>query len=418
MFQLQATPFIPGSVQGRLERGPSNDAAAVIRVLGQQDLPLDGPPPLGLIVAGGAPFSHPMLRLRGLGVPIVLIEPDVVPQLPYGETIRLDGATGMVSTDLSGPLFTEPPAPATGMPLATADGTRIELCASVGSAAAAATARAKGAAAIGLVRSEYLFPASGERPDSRFLQAALGAVCAAAQPLPVTVRLLDIAGDKRPPWVEALPGLAGVLGLQGARLYGIEPVRSVFHAELEALAALAGRYALSVLIPYLTHLEELEQWRQAIRGRLPAPLPVGAMLETPAAALAVASWIASTDFVALGCNDLMQCLFAADRDQPALRHMLDPYSPTLYRFLRQVAQEAGTGSGAILVCGLLSQLQGVLPLLLGLGYRRFSVDPVMIPWLAEMVRTTSLQNATAQAAAACNARHSAEVREMLGVPAA
>lgn len=182
----------------------------------------------------------------------------------------------------------------------------------------------RGDSTIGLVRSEYLFPSSGEQPGAAFLQAALRQVCEAARPLPVTVRLLDIAGDKRPPWLNELPGLAGVLGLQGARLYDIEPVRGVFHAELDALAALGGEYDLRMLIPYLTRLEELERWRQEITARLTEPMPVGAMLETPAAALAVANWLETADFVALGCNDLMQCLFAADRDQPALRHLLDP----------------------------------------------------------------------------------------------
>ena len=416
MFRLQGTSFFPGCVQGRLQKGLGGNAAAFIAVLTQQELPLFGPPPLGVIAAGSAPFSHPMLRLRALGVPIVLIEPSSMGQLPYGETILLDGSSGVISTELARPIAIEPAALSIGIAPTTAEGAAIELCASISSAAGARDAVAKGAAAIGLVRSEYLFPASGQQSDTAFLQAALREACEAAQPLAITVRLLDIAADKRPPWVGNVPGLAGVLGLQGARLYDFEPVRGVLHAELDAVAALVGQFDLRVLIPYLTQLEELERWREEIHARQPHPPPVGAMLETPAAALAVASWMQSADFVALGCNDLMQCLFAADRDQPALRHLLDPYCPTLYRFLRQLAQEAGAGAGSILVCGLLAQLPGVLPVLLGLGYRRFSVDPVMIPWLAATVRNTSLQQAKAEAATACAARHSAEVRELLRLP--
>jgi phosphoenolpyruvate-protein kinase (PTS system EI component) len=225
--------------------------------------------------------------------------------------------------------------------------------------------------------------------------------------------LFDIAGDKRPPWFGNPPGLAGVLGLQGARLYNIEPMRSVLYAEFDALAALAPRYPLRVLIPYLTQLEELEYWRGEIAARI--SLPVGAMLETPAAALAVASWLKTADFAALGCNDLMQCLFASDRDQPELAHLLDPYCPTLYRFLRQVASEAGAASASLQVCGLLAQLPGVLPLLLGLGYRVFSVDPLVIPWLAQASREVSMVDCERKAEAACSARHSREVRALLGL---
>lgn len=415
MLRLQGMPYLPGAVQGALQKGLGGDFRLSIAVLGQQDLPLHGPPPLGIIVVGGAPFSHPMLRLRALGVPIVLLDPEAARVLPYGETVMLDGGSGVVSTEIAQTTPIEPSSPSRGAAPRTSDGTSIELCASIGSASGAAAALAKGAAAIGLLRSEYLFPPSGEQPNSAFLRAALREVCEAARPLSVTVRLLDIAGDKRPPWIGEVPGMGGVLGLQGARLYGIEPVRSVLHAELDALAALAGQCELRVLIPYLTQIEELERWRREISARLPAPLPVGAMLETPAATLAVANWLEAADFVALGCNDLMQCLFAADRDQPELAHLLDPYCPTLYRFLRQVAHEAGAASKSILVCGLLAQLPGVLPLLLGLGYRRFSVDPVMIPWLAQSIRTSSLADAMARAEAACGARHSREVRELLGL---
>jgi phosphoenolpyruvate-protein kinase (PTS system EI component) len=409
-FRLQGTPYVPGCVGGPVQRGLGPGAETSIVVLTQNELPLRGPTPLGLIIAGAAPLSHPMARLRTLGVPVVMIDAAAAALLPWGHTIALDGSSGLIASEILQPLSEPHPSP--GVALTTADGTRVALRTSVGSAAGAASAVAKGASAIGLVRSEYLFPASGARPDAAFLQSALATVCAAAHPLPVTVRLVDIATDKRPPWLGEVPGLAGILGLQGARLYDIEPVRSVLYAELEALAALTDQFELRVLIPYLTQLEELERWRAEIRARL--AVPVGAMLETPAAALAVSSWMQEADFVALGCNDLMQCLFAADRDQPQLAHLLDPYAPTLYRFLRQVADEAGNACGSIQVCGLLSQLPGVLPLLLGLGYRCFSVDPVMVPWLAQTARTTSLSEAEAQAEAACRARHSAELRALLG----
>jgi len=412
MSPLQGMPYLPGCVGGPVRRGLGDDFATSVAVLSQDELPLRGPAPLGLIIAGGAPFSHPMLRLRGLGVPTVIVDPAAAAALPWGETITLDGSSGVISSEMLEPRA-EPPHPSPHAAVATADGTPIEFLASIGSATGAAAALAKGASGIGLVRSEYLFPASGARPDAAFLGAALREICAAARPLPVTVRLLDIAGDKRPPWTQGLAGVGGVLGLQGARLYPIEPVNSALNAELDALAALADEYQLSVLIPYLTRREELEHWRAEIRARL--ALPVGAMLETPAAALAVRSWLEATDFVALGCNDLMQCLFAADRDQPELAHLLDPYCPTLYRFLRHVASEADAAKGSILVCGLLAQLPGVLPLLLGLGYRRFSVDPVMIPWLAQTAQTTSVGEAEAWADSACAARYSAEVRALLGL---
>jgi len=121
-------------------------------------------------------------------------------------------------------------------------------------------------------------------------------------------------------------------------------------------------------------------------------------------------------FVALGCNDLMQTLFAADWDQPRLRRYLDPYAPVLYRFLGQVAASAEGRLDRVQVCGLLPQIRGVLPLLLGLGYRAFSVDTVMIPWLARVVRTTRLSDARALVERACLSRNARELRALLNLP--
>jgi phosphoenolpyruvate-protein kinase (PTS system EI component) len=297
--------------------------------------------------------------------------------------------------------------------VASLDGAKVELRASIGTPAAGAAAVGQGAAAIGLVRTEYLFPEDGSRPDVDFLAAAFEQICQAARPLPVSFRLVDIAGDKRPPWLGRVPGVAGVLGLQGARLYSREPVRQVYLDELKALGRLAAQYRLEVLLPYVAHLTELETLVAEIRQHLPPAVRIGTMLETPAAALAVGEFLQVVDFAALGCNDLMQCLFAADRDVPELRAWLDPHAPALYRFLENVAHRAGNALGRLQVCGLLSQRPGILPIFLGLGYRVFSVDPVMIPWLAQTVRQTDTKQAAQLARAVCEARRPEEVRQLL-----
>jgi phosphoenolpyruvate-protein kinase (PTS system EI component) len=193
-------------------------------------------------------------------------------------------------------------------------------------------------------------------------------------------------------------------------------VRAVVDAQIEALAQLARHCDLRVLVPYVTDLAEFELWRERLRQRLPAMVPIGAMVETPAAALAIGEWLAAADFVALGCNDLMQCLFGADRDAAPLRRYLDPYAPVLYRFLRGITAAAGAEITRVQVCGLLPQLTGVLRVLLGLGFRSFSVDPVTVPYLAQTVAATRVSEAATLADAACAAKRSSEISTMLGVP--
>lgn len=415
MFTLSAIPYVPGQARGTLRFGAAAAAPGVITALHQREVTALGARPAGIILVDASPFAHPALRLLSQAIPTVLVELAQLDGLIEGNEILLDGHSGLLASPVPAklPAYAPPSAPELGKPVYTVDGVSVELRASVGSIAGSEAAIRQGAASIGLVRSEYLFPEDGSRPDTDFLAAAFGQICRAAQPLPVSFRLVDIAGDKKPPWLGEVPGIAGVLGLQGARLYATEPVRQVYLDELKALNRLAGQYRFGVLLPYVGSLAELEALVAEVRQHLPPTVPLGAMLETPAAALAVEEFLGRVDFAALGCNDLMQCLFAADRDLPELRAWLDPHAPALYRFLDMVAQRAGGCSGALQVCGLLPQWPGILPVLLGLGYRAFSVDPIMIPWLAQSVRQTDTKQAVQLARAVCEASRPAEVKQLL-----
>lgn len=416
MREIQGTPYVPGRRAGRVRRGVP--AADSILVVAQSELKPFAVRPAGVIVVEAAPFSHPMIGLLGLGIPTVMISASQTVELAEGEAVVLDGASGRILPGAEADTMTDtaPPTPTPGQPVLSRDGVAIELCASVRDVSGARAALANGAAAIGLVRTEFLTPDDARAPDAGFFEQALGALCEAAQPLPVTVRFIDIAADKRPAWLGSLPGVEGPLGLQGARLYDVEPVRAVLQAQIEAIARLLARYPLRLLVPYIVHLEELRRLRSRIEAQLPRPAPFGAMAETPAAALAIADFFEAADFVALGTNDLMQCLFAADRNSPPLRGYLDPYAPVLYRFLRSIAENAGARLARVQVCGVLSQLPGVLPVLLGLGYRAFSVEPVFIPYLAAAVRQTDIAMARSLADAVCAARATQEVRERLRLP--
>ncbi len=271
-----------------------------------------------------------------------------------------------------------------------------------------------GAESVGLLRSEFLVPEQGRLPDAAYYRSEFRKLCETAAGRPLTIRLFDAAASKWPRWLPLLPADGGVLGRQGVRLYDSEPVRSLYRAQLQAIAALLPEYELRVLLPYVADVAELRHWHSDIVqqcGRVPV---VGAMAETPAAALQLPDWLEVADFVALGCNDLMQCLFGADRDQPELYRYLDPYAPALYRFLRQVARSVPGRLDAVQVCGVLPQLPGILPLLLGLGYRVFSVEATLLPYLSETVAGTDTQQAARRAAQVCQAHGSDEVRSLLG----
>ena len=410
-------PYVPGFATGRLQAG-GRAGAGDLALIGQDDIARVATPPAGFIVVEGAPFSHTLITLLGWGVPTVLVSAMQAAELTEGMALHLDGLSGRISSMRPAAW---PPTPAqdlqTGRPLHMADGEPVHLLASVRTPEAARHAAQGGASAIGLVRSEFLVPADGAIPDATFYRREIRALCEAAAPLPVTLRLLDLAMDKLPPWLPRQAALGQSLGLQGVRLYPTSPVREVVEAQLVALGELGAEFDLRLIIPFLVRLEELEYWQDFVRRRIPDGVPVGAMAETLASVLDIRELLQCADFVAIGCNDLMQALYAADRDQAVLRHYLDPYAPPLFRLLRQVAECVDDRLQRVQLCGVLPQIRGVLPLLLGLGFRRFSIDVPFLPWLARAVAGSTRVDCEELAARACAARTTADVLRLLELPA-
>ncbi len=415
-IDIVGMPYVPGMACGTLQRGLVGDISQKIVLIQQADVEHFQSLPAGFIVIDGAPFSHTLIRLMGFGVPTVIVAEHLVAVLIEGMEVMLDGTSGHITTDLADfvPSVVSPSS-VENEPLVTADGIPVRLRASIRSQTGARRARRESAESIGLVRSEFILPGDGSVPDSRFYQQAFAEIFEAAGPLAVTIRLLDVAADKIPPWMATLDNVSSVLGVQGVRLYGFEPMRSVCLAQLAAINNLSDSYEIRVLIPYLVRYEELCYWVDFIRKHTSKPIPLGAMVETPAGALDMANWFDTVDFVAIGCNDLMQCLFAADRDRPELRDYLDPYAPLLWRFMQQIATAADSQLDKIQLCGLLAQLPGVLAILLGMGYRTFSVEAAFIPYLRQTISMTNTADAQVLAKQVCAASESRQVLELLGL---
>lgn len=391
--EILGIPYFPGVATGKLKIGMQGEVTGKIVLIRQDEVSSCLKNPAAIIVVEAAPFSHTMIGLLGLGVPTVLLTDQQAAILGEGMKLLINGSSGLISSDLDASPAVSPSSSMlqAGQAVIMADGEAVNLCASVRQPSAASMAKELGAKSIGLVRSEFLLPEADRVPDVVFYRQAFREICEAAAPLAVTCRLLDVAADKIPPWLPAVEASGQPTGLQGVRLYSNEPVKRVIEAQLEALADLSGEFSLRLLIPYLTRLEEYDYWLSLVRSYLPA-LPVGAMAETPASVLDIQHLLEHADFVSIGCNDLMQSLYAADRDRPELGHYLDPYAPVLFRLLKQAIEQAGDHMDKVQLCGVLPMTQGVLPVLLGLGYRTFSVDAPFIPHLAGHISGVSIED--------------------------
>lgn len=415
---ISGIPFVPGCVQGKVSRNLSAYCADDILVVEQQDLGrLNGHLPRAILIVDAALFSHPVIHLMHLNIPVVIVSRAEAGKLMDNDYVHVNGFTGEILNNDTGVRM---PCQVPGNPLGhdkvlSADGKGVYLHCSVNHAKAAIDAVKFGASAIGLLRSEMVFPPDDRIPDMDFYKQAFTEICQAAHPLPVTIRLLDIAPDKQPSWLPKGTGRQSLLGLQGIRLYESDLIKPVMHAQLLAIKQVYKDFPLRLLVPYVTSFSEFVSVRKTIRQMVEPGIPVGAMAETPVALFDISYWLKQIDFIAIGTNDLMQCLFAADRDLPELRRYLNPYAPVLFRLLHRAAQEAGKGIANIQVCGMLSQLNGILPVLLGLGYKVFSVEPNKVPYLAQTIENTNISEAQTLAEHVCAAMDSRSVAKLLGV---
>jgi phosphoenolpyruvate-protein kinase (PTS system EI component) len=419
MKRTRVACLVPGRAAGAAETDPRRSAGDRILLVGQDRLGEVAAPPAGLVLVDAVPFSHPVIRWLGRGTPVALTDAAAAAQWTAGEPVVLD-AVGRelraASPDERPAPWTAPPPPEAGRPVRTGDGVAVHLCASIAGASDAARARASGAASIGLVRSEYLVPGDGGAPNEGFYRQAFGAMLRLAAPLALTIRLLDLAGDKWPGWLPRRGAGEALDELHGSQLYAYEPVARVVDAQLAALKGVAETKPLRLIWPSGGRLEDFAARRDRLRASLPPAVRVGAMVETPVELLALREWLGEADFVAIGCNDLLSNLFDADRDNPRQGRLLDPYRPGLYRFLGEACDRAGTGLERVQLCGLLPQVEGVLPVLIGLGLRRFSGEPALIPLLARCVAAGTVRACEELAGAVCRAEDSNAVRQLVGAP--
>lgn len=417
MKHTRIATLVPGHAAGQIETDPALSDAGKVLLLRQVQLAAIARPPAGVVLLEAAPFSHALIRWLAASVPTGLMDAAAAAQWPSGTWVELDAAGGALrqtgprtrSAPWQAPL---PPGP--DRPVGTADGTEVPLGASVAGTTGIRHALAAGATRIGLVRSELLLPDDIGRPNTDIYRRVFAALLNLAAPLTVTVRLLDLAPDKWPAWLaEAEAGVAR--GRQrGSQLFDQGGIRALLDMQLAALVALdAPPERLRLIWPSGAPLEVFLRFRGEARRRLPG-VALGAMVESPLELLALERWRAAADFVAIGSNDLLQHLCGADRDDPAQRHLLDPYRPELFRFLGEAIREAPDD---VQLCGLLPQIEGILPVLVGLGCRCCSVEPTLIPLLAQDLAGRTLDGCRALAAASQAAATGAEVRELLGVPA-
>jgi len=397
-----------------------------------QAVTLDRRTVVGVVLTGGSPSSHSAILLRGLGIPAVAGAGGAVLEVPDGTLVALDGSSGELVLDPDDRVLARlrdhaaqlrGSAQAAGRraaePALTADGVEVHVAANLGSVEDARLAAAAGADLAGLVRTEFLFLGRSSAPDVAEQEAEYRRIAEALGGRRITLRTLDVGGDKSLPYVPLAPEANPFLGVRGLRLSLAH--RGLLADQLLAMVRVARETPVSVMFPMVTTLAELLAARAELEAALtrdghgrPAGLRVGMMVEVPAAALKAAVFAPHVDFFSIGTNDLTQYTMATERGNPGVATLSDAYDPGVLRLVAAVCGDAG--QVPVAVCGELAADEAAAELLIGLGVRELSVSPRAVPGVKQAVRSVHTTSAAATAARALVAASAQEVRALLDQP--
>jgi len=372
----------------------------------------------GIVTEHGGPHSHTAIMASSLGIPAVLGVRRAQELLREGETLILDGGQGLIyaspNTIVRGHYeqvqadtrrFRLALEAIRGEPCESRDGNCIRLMANAERVPEIQQAIADGATGIGLYRTEFMY-LQGKPPGEEEQLVEFIAAIEALEGRPLTIRTLDIGADKLVDPTDAPPlprGANPALGLRAIRLC----LRDLdgFRAQLRAILRASAHGPVRCLIPMLTNLSEIIAVRRSLdavkqeltEAGIPfdAKMPLGGMIEVPAAALALADIGRHLDFISVGTNDLLQYTLAADRIDEQVAHLYDLQHSGVLRLLRHIFREADTLGIPAAVCGEAAGDRRYTRLLLALGLREFSMYPARLLEIKQMVLQTDIARAQA-----------------------
>ena len=381
-------------------------------LLPSQAVALRGVDVAAIVTQQGSQTSHAAIIARSRGIPAVSGVTGILKQVTTGDTLIVDGREGHVHINENAETLSayrklarefvnlkDTLATNRDQPAVTADGVELELLANINSAGEAKSAADMGAQGIGLYRTEYLYLTHPTVPDEEEQLITYRDILDSSPGVSITLRTLDIGGDKTVAYLghhhhEANP----FMGWRSIRLsfehpaFFMKQVRAVLRAG--AHAERTGK-RLRMMFPMITTLEEIRRLRSMVRkacrqlksdGLEFTEIPIGMMLEVPAAAVTIETMLEVVDFVSVGSNDLVQYLMAADRDNPKVSHLCQPLSPPVLQTLFRVIRACRHAEVPITLCGEMAGQPRAFVLLLGMGLRSFSMSPAFVPSIKELAR--------------------------------
>jgi len=383
---------------------------------------------VGLATETGSPLSHTAIMARSLEIPAIVGASELA-EVASGDVLIVDGERGIViwspsdetvaqykNRDRDGKKLKKKPVPSVSAPSITEDSVQISLGANINFSEEVRAATAQGCEFIGLYRTEFDFFREGKQPDEESLVADYSLVLKSAKGSPVTFRTIDVGIDQK-----SWDGVNMNLGVRGLRFCLENP--DIFKKQLRSLYRASVHGSTRILLPFVSSvddldaahavIEEVRRELQVRRHRYDPNVPIGVMIETPAAAQTCDLMASLVDFFCLGTNDLIQYYLVVDRSDQSVVHLYNPFHPAILRCLQQVYTLLRPTGKPVTVCGEMAADPPSAAVLLGLGFTSLSVNLAAYPRIKRMIRSVSMSQLKDLAGEIMKMHKPKEVEEMV-----
>ena len=427
-LERQVLLALGGDAGAAIQELPPDAILVAEELLPSQLVGLDATRLAGICLAAGGATSHVSILAAAMGIPALVAIGPGVRRIVEGTPLLLDAEESLLHVDPGAERLAAArrqlelraarraaEREAAQRDCYTADGERIEVFANIGSLAEARAAAGNGAEGCGLLRTEFLFLERETPPSEAEQHAQYQQLAEALAGRPMTIRTLDIGGDKPIPYLTLPPEENPALGLRGVRTSLWRP--ELLRQQLRAILGVRPYGQCRILLPMITDVAEIRSVRAMIEearselGRRD-PIEVGVMIETPASALMADSIAAEADFFSVGTNDLTQYTLAMDRGHSELAARLDALHPAVLRLIARTAEAAQASNRRVAVCGGLASDLAAAPILIGLGVQELSAVPSVIPQLKALIGRLTLEDCANVAHQALEQGSAEAVREL------
>jgi phosphotransferase system enzyme I (PtsI) len=389
---------------------------------------------VGIATDVGSQTSHTVILAKALEIPAVVGLERITQVVKDGDTLILDGSDGTVivnpdeelirkyrSRYLSFLTWKKMLEGIRDLPAETIDGHRVILSANIEMEQEMESLSRYGAHGIGLYRTEYLFIDRASLPSEEEQFEVYKRVAEMASPYPVTIRTVDIGGDKFVSYLDLPEELNPFMGLRGIRL--CLQRCDIFDTQIRAILKASAFGKIRIMFPMISDVKELRDAKRRIgfimedlsRKGIPFDdrLKIGAMIEVPSAALTARILAKEADFLSIGTNDLIQYCLAVDRVNERVSYLYDPFHPSVLLLIRETVEAARTAGIPVSVCGEMAGDPFSAALLVGLGVDELSMSTSSIPAIKEMIRSTSYEELREMARKALSMESGEEIRELI-----